>query len=61
MADLVAATSAAASIVIGTGVLSFSAPLIYDGINLLRVGGSYDGKHTFSNTETDPAAVVLSL
>ncbi len=44
MADLVAATSAAASIVIGTGVLSFSAPLIYDGINLLRVGGSYDGK-----------------
>jgi hypothetical protein len=44
MADLIAAISAAASIVIGTGVLSFSAPLIYDRMNLLRVGGYYDGK-----------------
>ena len=61
MADLVAAISAAASIVIGTAVLSFSAPLICDSMNLIRVGGSYDGKQTFSNTETDPAAVVLSL
>jgi hypothetical protein len=61
MADLVATISAAASIVIETGVLSFSAPLIYDRINLLRVRGNYGDKQTFSKTETDPAAVVSSL
>ena len=61
IADLVAAMSAAASIVIETGVWSFCAPFICDRRNVmctLILGNQHKG--TFSKSETDPAAVESS-